>query len=326
MDGGGRFLKPLTAPWARRAAVPALAGGAASYFAPSRPSLPARRRPPRHRMGLSPLERAALRLPRFTGVLLLAGLMGAVGLYGAIRGGQYDDFVARQGDPRDLVARAVGFGIRQVTISGISELDKTEVLQVAGVESRGSLPFFNAAAARERLLAVPLVKTASVRKLYPDELEIAVTEREPYALWQSHGDVFVVSADGTVIDRLNDVRFIRLPLVVGEGAAARATAFVKLMEGAPELRSRVRAGMLVGNRRWTLKLDNGVEVRLPEEGAADALVRFVRLVREDKILERDLLSIDMRYPDRVVLRLSEEAADARAEALKSKAKAKGSAI
>lgn len=326
MDGGGRFLEPVTAPRARFAPVPAFAGGAASFFSPSRPSLPAVRRRPRNRAGFSTLERIAARLPRFSGAVLVAALMGATGLYGAVRGGQYDDFVAHHGDPRDIVARAVGFGIREVTISGISELDKTEVLQVAGVDSRGSLPFFDASAARDRLMAVPLVKAATVRKLYPDELEIAVTEREPFALWQSHGDVFVVSLDGTVIDRLNDERFVRLPLVVGEGAAARATAFVKLMDGVPELRSKVRAGMLVGQRRWTLKLNNGVEVRLPEEGTAEALARFARMVREEKILERDVLAIDMRYPDRVVLRLTEEAADARAEALKSKAKIKGSAI
>jgi cell division protein FtsQ len=272
------------------------------------------------------VERLETRLPRFAGLALLVGFFAAVGLYGTVRGGEYEDFVALHGDPRDIVARAVGFGIRKVTISGISELDQTEVLQVAGVESRGALPFFDANAARDRLLAVPLVKNATVRKLYPDELEISVTEREPFALWQNHGEVFVVSADGTVIDRLNDDRFNRLPLVVGEGAAPRAKAFAKLVESVPDLRPRIRAGILVGQRRWTVKLDNGLEVRLPEDNPAQALARFAALVREQKILDRDVLAVDMRYPDRVVLRLSEDAAEARAEMLKSKTKTKGSVI
>ena len=59
--------------------------------------------------------------------------------------------------------------------------------------------------------------------------------------------------------------------MVGEGADPKAAAFSKLLDAAPEVRAHVRAGMLVGERRWTLKLDNGVDVRLPEEGAAEAL-------------------------------------------------------
>jgi cell division protein FtsQ len=324
MDGGGRIVGQVTAP-ARFALAPAFMAGGSSVFAPSHGPLRLWRAPARRRV-LRAAERTVARLPRFTGALLFFGFMAAVGVYGGVRGGQYEDFVALNGDPRDLVARMLGFGIRKVTIAGITELDQTEVLQVAGVDSRGALPFFDASGARDRLLAVPLVKTATVRKLYPDELEISLTEREPYALWQNHGDVFVVSADGTVIDRLSDDRFASLPMVVGEGAAARAKSFAKLMDAVPELKPHVRAGMLVGQRRWTLKLMNGMEVRLPEEGAPQALSRFAALVREQKILERDVLSVDMRYADRVVLRLTQEAADARAEANKNKPKGKGSAI
>jgi cell division protein FtsQ len=326
MDGGGRFLKPVTAPTARFAGVPAFAGAGSSVGGASFGALVPWRRALRSRSSVRAIERQQPRAPRFAGLAMLVAFFAGVGLYGAVKGGEYEDFVALHGDPRDIVARSIGFGIRKVTISGISELDQTEVLQVAGLDSRGALPFFDVGAARERLLSVPLVKSATVRKLYPDELEIAVTEREPFALWQNHGEVFVVAADGTVIDRLNDPRFNRLPLVVGEGAAGRAKAFTKLMEAAPELRSRVRAGMLVGQRRWTLKLDTGLEVRLPEENAAQAVTRFAALVRDQKLLDRDILAVDMRYPDRVVLRLSEEASDARADLLKSKGKNKGSAI
>jgi len=64
-------------------------------------------------------------------------------------------------------------------------------------------------------------------------------------------------------------------------------------------------------------------VRLPEGGEAEALHRLAALVRDKKVLEKDVLSIDLRMPDRVVLRLSEEAAAARAEAMKGRLKVKG---
>jgi len=90
------------------------------------------------------------------------------------------------------------------------------------------------------------------------------------------------------------------------------------------LRARVVAGTLASGRRWTLKIDNGVDVRLPEIGAADAVARLAKLDREQKILDKDVIAIDLRISDRVVVRLTEEAMAARLDALKKKpARGKG---
>jgi len=59
----------------------------------------------------------------------------------------------------------------------------------------------------------------------------------------------------------------------------------------------------VGERRWNLRLANGVEVRLPEEGAEAALAELVRLERENNVLARDIKAIDLRFPDRFIVKL-----------------------
>ena len=99
-------------------------------------------------------ERRQLRgFPRFTGTVLLLAFFGAVGLYGTVRGGQYEDFVALQGDPRDLVANALGFGIEEVThLRHRATSTRARSCRSPASIRRGSLPFFDAAAARERLL------------------------------------------------------------------------------------------------------------------------------------------------------------------------------
>ena len=86
----------------------------------------------------------------------------------------------------------------------------------------------------------------------------------------------------------------------------------------PALRDQVRASVLVGERRWNLRLKNGIDVRLPETDIAQALERLVALDREKNLITRDIVAIDLRLPDRVTVRLSEAAAQARAEALKDK--------
>ena len=73
-------------------------------------------------------------------------------------------------------------------------------------------------------------------------------------------------------------------------------------------------------------LKNGIDVRLPEADVEQALDTLVKLDRDNKILSRDIAAIDLRLPDRVTVQLSDEAAAARAEALKAKSpKKKGGA-
>ncbi|WP_422679897.1 cell division protein FtsQ/DivIB [Chelatococcus albus] len=264
-----------------------------------------------------PIER---RLPRGLGSLLTLAFFAVVGLYGAALGGHIDSFRATYGEPHHALARLVGLGIDHVTISGIAELTESEVLAAAGISPKISLAFLDAAEVRRRLESVPMIREASVRKLYPSELSITLVEREPYALWQRNGELFVIAADGTVIDLLNDARFANLPLVVGDHANDRSREYLALLEAAGPLRNRIRAGALVSGRRWNLKLDNGVDVRLPETGAAAAVARLASLERDHRILDKDILTIDLRMPDRVAVRLSEEAAAARADMLKKKPK------
>jgi cell division protein FtsQ len=258
------------------------------------------------------------RLPRLLGTGLTFAFFGAVGLTGAVFGGEYQAFRTAYGEPHHLAARMLGFGVERVTIAGIAQLTEREVLDGAGITPRSSVPFVSASEMRERLQQMPLVRTASVRKLFPNELVITLVEREPYALWQRNGELFVISADGTPIDEMQDARFADLPLVVGDEANARTKDYLALLEAAGPLKGRIKAGTLVSGRRWNLKLDNGVDVRLPELGTAAALTRLIKLEREQKILEKDVLAIDLRMADRIVLRLTEEAMAARMDGLKKK--------
>jgi cell division protein FtsQ len=76
--------------------------------------------------------------------------------------------------------------------------------------------------------------------------------------------------------------------------------------------------VLVGERRWNLRLNNGIDVKLPETGVADALDQLAALDRDKQLLSRDITIVDLRLPDRVVVRLTEAVAQAREEALKAK--------
>lgn len=325
MDGGGRFLRSLSEALGLSSIAaerPLLAGigfaspSVAAYGYSGRQNLDA----PRHRRSR---ESRFLDFARRRGTaLLVCSLFGASIGYGLVRGGSYAAFVEQYGTPGDIVARNVGFPIAAVTITGQSGLTEAEILDASGIGPKNSLAFLDVDAVRDRLRAIPLVQEASIRKLYRNRLSIEIIERQAYALWQQDGHISIVAADGTVIDTMRDARFADLPFVVGEGANAHLSDYLALVAKAGDLKSKIRAGVFVGGRRWNLSTTTGVEVMLPEINPEAALVKLAALDRDSRILEKDVISLDLRLPDRLVARLSEEAAAQRADTLGRKGSAK----
>lgn len=316
MDGGRRLLQSLketllaSAPAGLALSGAGSAPAAASASRPVMPRPAARVRRPRRTLRIRLLEMFG---SGSTSLALCAAFLGGAFVFAAVKGGQYDAFISENGAIEDILARNVGFGLDSVTLVGVRELTETEVLQAAGITSNNSLMFLNAANIRDRLLKAPLVQDASVRKLFPNKLLIEITERAPFALWQKDGAIMAISADGTAIEELHDARFAGLPFVVGGGANLRIAEFQKIVEAGGDLRTRVRAGVLVGERRWNIKMMNGLDVLLPAKQPELAFSEFARLSRDARIADKDLISVDLRVPGRIFARMTEEAAAARAE-------------
>jgi cell division protein FtsQ len=324
MERGGRVAGSLKKP------KPASAGGLASGWRAAR--RPAKRERAVAAVGTTRTAqeqgRLIARLERFTprGAGVAATLFILIGsaVFGAVRGDHVEEMVTGFRDARDAVAKSAGFSIASVTITGSKQLSHDEVLAIGGITGRRSLLFLDAADVRERLKASPWIADATVLKLYPDRLSIDITERKAFALWQDDKRVSVIAEDGAVLEPYVARRFIGLPLVVGKGAEARAKDFLHLIAAYPQLKQSVKAVVLVGERRWNLRLASGLDIRLPETGVEAALDRLTRLDRDDRLLSRDIVAVDLRLPDRVTVRLSDEAAQARADALKAKTKKKAS--
>jgi cell division protein FtsQ len=158
--------------------------------------------------------------------------------------------------------------------------------------------------------------------VYPDTLEIRIEEREPFAVWQHGSELTIISEKGDPIAPLQGGRHALLPLVVGPDAPNGAADFIALVRDFPEIASRVKGYVEVADRRWDLRLDNGVTIKLPEEGADVALADLMRMEKENAVLGRDIVSVDLRIADRVVVQLTPEAAEARQAALAAQGKKK----
>ncbi len=203
------------------------------------------------------------------------------------------------------LAGIAGMAAEDIRIEGLVHQEAEAVLKAIGVSPGASLIGFDAAHAKRLLENLDWVAAAKVQRLFPNQLEIAVVEREPFAIWQRDANYYVIDQSGAAMSTLPASLMTKLPLVSGEGAQKRAAELINQLEAFPELMLQVKAAARVGDRRWTLYLDNGVKVLLPENDVAQALATAADLDRTQKLMSKGIVAIDLRLSDRITVAMAE---------------------
>ncbi len=188
-------------------------------------------------------------------------------------------------------------------IEGRQKTPESLLRAALGIATGDPVLTFSLAQARARIESIQWVQHASVQRRLPDTILVRLTERRPFAVWQHDGRFVLIDRDGNTVTDSDVAAFAnQLPLVVGPGAPAAAAALVDALAAQPGVQARVVAAVRVGERRWNLRIDNGTDVLLPEAAEAPALAKLVQLQAEHALLDRPLQAVDLRLPDRLVVR------------------------
>jgi len=209
------------------------------------------------------------------------------------------------------VSGQMGLSVQEILVDGRVETPAADVLALLEVSRNSPILGFQPADARAKLEKLPWVKNASVERWLPNTIYVRLTEREPLALWQRQGRLTLIDRDGAEIRNADVSHFGALPVVVGDDAPPHAATLVALLDTEPTLARRVSAAVRVGARRWNVNLDMGdgrtIEVQLPELNPASAWARLAELERANGLFEHNIITVDLRIPDRLVVRVIKEA-------------------
>lgn len=204
------------------------------------------------------------------------------------------------------VSVKAGFRVEEVEVAGRSQTDPKALLAAAGLKRGDAILEFSPKEARERIESLPWVASAAVERRLPDTVTITIVERRPIALWQHNERISLIDAQGANLGPVAIESAPDLPLVVGGDAPGHVAELLAMLAEHPLIAKRVQASSWIGSRRWDLKLDNGVEVRLPETGVSEALTQLADAEAASRVLERDVAQIDLRLAGKMIVRLAHE--------------------
>lgn len=239
----------------------------------------------------------AARLGASVAAGLLVLFIGGLALFG-----QLDDVTdSMSQSARDQMV-ALGFRIEAVDVSGAPPVLAGEAASASGAVQGQSIFAFDIAASRDAVEALPWVRQAQIARLWPNRIAVVVEPRAGFALWQIDGQIHLIDRDGVRLAEAEAGDHPGMPLVVAEGANTAAAELLDALRHYPAVAERVVAAVRVGDRRWNLRLDSGMDVKLPEDEAGAALALLSAMHAERGILRLEAESIDLRQPGEMILR------------------------
>jgi cell division protein FtsQ len=222
-------------------------------------------------------------------------------------------------------ASSAGLKVGAIRISGQLETRESDVLAALDLERNRALLGLDLQKARERLVKLPWVEQVSIRKFFPETLEISLTEKQPFAVWQRNEQLNIIEGNGRVITKIArsaglSPRLAMLPRIIGRGAEKLAPDLFALVSAHPSIVSRVSSYVRVADRRWDILLRNNIVLQLPAHQEREALAAIVQMDKQRQLLSRAIKAVDMRLADRVVLRLEPGVAEKRRISIKQRSK------
>ncbi|MBN8493236.1 MAG: cell division protein FtsQ/DivIB [Burkholderiales bacterium] len=210
------------------------------------------------------------------------------------------------------LSRAPWLSIRVIQLEGDLQRNSVATIRAnAAPRLSGNLLSIDLDKARAAFEAVPWVRQATLRRVWPDRLAVHLDEHHAVALWQGEdGNERLVNAQGEVFEaNVGDVEDEGLPEFSGPAgsSAPMLSLYRRLQPVLAAQKLEIETLYLSGRGSWRVALDSGAELQLGR-GSEDEVVarteRFLRTVSQiTGRFQRDLEYADLRHGDGYAVRL-----------------------
>lgn len=194
----------------------------------------------------------------------------------------------------------LGFVVNDLTIEGQKYTTSDKISKI--IKIKPGMPIFAVSlpALKVRLESINWIKYAVVERKLPDSLHIKVVERTPIALGQKNRKLYIIDDEGVIINDKNNIKdYLNLPIIIGDGAEIYANSLINTLKVEPELFKHITSIIRVSERRWNIRLDDKLEIKMPEENFEKSWQTVIKLYKKNELLDANISSLDLRIPNKI---------------------------
>ena len=198
------------------------------------------------------------------------------------------------------------FTLNQITIHGSEKSDEIRIKEKI-YHSTKNLLSLDLYLVKKAIEEEKWIKKVNLKKEYPSNLVLNIIENDPYAIFRDKGKYYLLDIDGTIItEKTKEYEFEDFLIIAGSGSNLALEDIIKEINiNFPKLVSQLKELDFVESRRWDLTLKNNVLIKLPDSRVDKALVNLKKLFVEEKVLQSNIIEIDLRIDGRASLKVDE---------------------
>jgi cell division protein FtsQ len=197
-----------------------------------------------------------------------------------------------------LTANA-GFIVKEVTVEGQSHTKSEEISKILKIKPGSAIFSLDLQDLKARLESIEWIKYVIVERILPNNIHVSVVERTPIALGQKDKKLYIIDDEGAIINEKNIKNHFHLPIIIGDGAEIYANSLIKMLKIDPDLFKHISSIIRISERRWNIRFDNGLEVKMPEGKMEQAWNKVIKLHKNKELFNDELVSLDLRVPNKI---------------------------
>ncbi|MCX7628372.1 MAG: cell division protein FtsQ/DivIB [Methylophilaceae bacterium] len=192
------------------------------------------------------------------------------------------------------------FPLKEIKVSGqLQHVNREQLRLIVGRHLQGNFFTLDLVKARDAFQKLPWVRNVSVRRRWPDKLEVWIEEHRELARW---GNIALVNTHGELFHAASDKD---LPVFYGPGDGVREVAehYRIYSELLKPTGMKVTQVALSPRRAWQIGTDSGMVIELGREKMAERLAKFARVYGQTlAMLNVQVRYADLRYPNGFAVR------------------------
>ena len=198
-----------------------------------------------------------------------------------------------------------GFAIKNIKISGITNMSKKTVIQIVNAEKKSNIFNVNLSKIYNNLSDNDWVRDLYVERILPNTIKIEIQEKKPIGIWQNEMSNTLITKYGETISTANIYKFKNnLTIIHGDYANKNAYSILKILRTNKAFAQNIWSLTYINNRRWNLHFKQGIIVLLPSKGVLEAWNKIINLQGQYNVLNLGLTELDFRNPSKILGRIN----------------------
>lgn len=192
------------------------------------------------------------------------------------------------------------FPLREIKIDGqLTHVNKEQIKLIAAKHLKGNFFTLDLIKARDAFEKLPWARGVSLRRRWPDKLEVQIEEHQALARWGSialvdtHGELFHAAS-------ASDLPVFYGP---GDGVIEVALQYAEFSAALKPAHLTIASLALSPRRAWQITTTSGMVVELGRVEMQDRLIKFASVYSDTLArLNKKIIYADLRYPNGFAVR------------------------